>query len=442
MARSKSGGILAAALAALLALSCGKNDPPRPTGGGGGEGAGGSGGHSGPGGSGGGGAGGMGGGGAGGAQEPPHRDTSIYEGRLTWTKRLDSGVYVWDLPRSKLLFRRDAGESGEEGPLVSAPTLSADGSTLAYQIAEDGRWTVELVDLDSGDILPYPHTGLEEDERSEPISPSLSQDGRRVAVARSRPLNGLPLSGKYSIEVWDRDTSATIHLSGGDSLVARPILSADGERVLFLSSDEDGKVELSLAEVEEDAAIERLPLPEGLETSGIASLAAPGALSASADLRWVAISAYSNREPAFFLLDTSAGTSERIDILSVFEVSGNAEFMGGAVEISADGSTLAFSLRYLDHILIGGSLVDTYFGGKVVVAPRSNPAELRVIRSSEVAYTLSGIALSADGSRIAFTDLPGTLWVSGIDGSDPRLVASEDEGLLGSALSGRMYLSF
>src|SRR5690554_4082959 len=52
-------------------------------------------------------------------QEVP-RDTSDYDGLLTWSKATRIGVFVWDLPNSKYAFEYD---EAEDGNYATAPTL-------------------------------------------------------------------------------------------------------------------------------------------------------------------------------------------------------------------------------------------------------------------------------------------------------------------------------
>jgi len=120
----------------------------------------------------------------------------------------DSFVYVWD--RSTRTTTR-VGKG-------SFSTVSGNGRYIAY--LRDG---VIFHDLVTGTTT---NVGLD----SFGASPSMSADGRYVAVASS-------LGGGQSVVVWDRDTGDLTGVPGGTHVGSRPQLSADGRFVTYVSAD-------------------------------------------------------------------------------------------------------------------------------------------------------------------------------------------------------------
>lgn len=429
--------LFGALLAMAFAVSCG---------GGGGSGSGGEGGSGGEaaGGGGGGGAGGQGGGeGSGGEGGGLVRDTSAFEGRLTWSRALRFGVLAWDLPSSELIYKRIPDEEDDKLYLYATPTLSSDGSTLAHAVEHthfmSGNFSqVEIVDLDSGTRLPYTEADLEEFEYRNTSFPSLSGDGRRVAVSEwhaeifDEGFGEMPTDpSQPSIEVWDRDADKRIRITDGDARDTRPILSADGKRVLFVSDRDTEADDLYIADVVENAEVQRLSVYEGTEIANLDLVIQPGRLAASADLRWVAfVATVEEGSWEYFLLDTSTGDIEHIDL--DLGLSDDAIVFRHTIAISADGSTLAYYVQYLD-------LPDSET--LILVAPREDPTAYSVLHSTEMPTVIRAVALSANGSQVAYTR-ESELWISDKEGSKSALVASEDDDWLGAALVGGMSLSF
>lgn len=433
---------LIVAMAAFLSVGCESNDDPGGKGGSGA--AGGSGGTGGVGGS-----GGTGGSGGAGGEEGQAKDTSDYEGRLTWSRAGRLGVFLWDLPTSELLHARKVGklEEDEEFFAYSAPTLSADGTTWAHTVETNFVLTayqshVEIVDVESGEMVRYTDAGLGADEIRHTILPSLSRDGRRVAVAEAHAKlsdDGLPEDGTpLSIEIWDRDADVRIRVTDGPSEDTWPILSADGTRVLFLSDRDERKGDFYLADVEENAALQRLSFKSEPSITDLQMARLPGCLAASADLRWVVFRARAEKENEFFLLDTLDGSVVRLDTRPAGNLSDGAIVMRHAIAISADGSTLAFKMQVLDVPEDGDPIIET----QVFVAPREDLSKATVVRTSQDVSMVHGLALSADGSQLAFSEGTESLWISRADGSNPKIVATKQDDWVGPDFSGSMYLSF
>lgn len=435
-------GLSALIVVAALAVSCGDGGESGagPDGGSGGDG--GRGGTDG----GGGGAGGQGGSGGDGVV----RDTSDYEGRLVWSRAVRFGAFAWDLPSSTLIFERHPEHEANERLMFSSPTLSGDGSTLAFsteQIDFSGTLSqVEIVDLETGVSAPYTDAGLGEDEYRNTMLPSLSHDGRRIAVGAwhaklDEGSPGSPTSpGPQSIEVWDRDTNQRIRVTDDAAHDTLPILSADGMRVLFLSDRDTPDLDLYLADVEEGATLRRVSVYAHPDVAFIPHATNPGRISVSADLRWVVFFAATEGGSAmgFFLLDTESGDVEALEVAPVAELSDDASVLPLAVSVSADGSTLGFVVSYLDY---DEETMDGKNGIQTLVAPRGNPSQRTLINDSPAVLTRA-VALSADGSQVAYTVGEAELWISGADGSNPRQIAFREDDWLGRDLLGTMTLSF
>jgi Tol biopolymer transport system component len=136
-----------------------------------------------------------------------------------------------------------------ESPSFGA-SVSADGASVAFEsfssrlVPEDtnGALDVFVADLPSGSIsrVSLAAAGGQADERS--YSPSISADGRIVAFS-SFATNLVPddTNGLLDVFLRRRDQQTTTRLSvgpdgaQGDGLSFAPVVSADGERVVFSS---------------------------------------------------------------------------------------------------------------------------------------------------------------------------------------------------------------
>lgn len=377
------------------------------------------------------------------------RDTSDYEGRLAWSKATRLGVFVWDLPNSEYVFEYEP----ELGNFATSPSLSADGSTLAYArehsvVLTASLSNVELRDLNTGERVEYTSDGLGPNQIRVTTSPSLSADGKRVAVAEAHAdlvddgLGEMPTNATAaSIEVWDRTTDTRIRVTDGTEVDTLPLLSADGKRVLFISTRDEAKGDFYIGDVEENATVERLSFTSNDNIRDLNMIDIPGRLAASADLTWVVFMAVGQNElrgDNYFLMNTTTGSVEHLDIQpSGFTLSEDALLMRKAVDISADGSTLVFSIHFMD-----ASTTPLLLGQQVLVARRETPTTTTVAVHNDSSALLHGIGISADGSDLAYARSDSELWVSRADGSNPKVVASKKEERVGPDFAGTMTLSF
>lgn len=391
-------------------------------------------------------------------------DTSDYDGLIAWSKVAAFGVYVWDLPKSELVYSHEPQEETTL-TLIGQPTLSRDGSTFAYAHGETiglgGLLLgVSLRDMASGDLIAYPVDDLREDQQRITSQPSLSRDGKIVAVLEQQfdwvesEIGLLPDNETDEIiEVWNRETGERTQITDGTHIDIQPHLAADGSRVLFLSNRGGGKYDFYIADVEENPAVERLTdLGNEPEARGYSSeTASPNHIAVSDDLRYVA---FIGRGPhlgepdnleksatAFFLLDTSTKTLERLDVMPHgITVHEQSLLDMRSVALSGDGSTIAYHLHFtsFDIDRIGSST-------QVLIADRATPSNTRLIEESgegdiDSALDTAGLALSADGSQIAYSFRGSELWIRGSDGSNPAQIVAKEQKRVAHGLA--MDLSF
>jgi hypothetical protein len=353
--------------------------------------------------------------GSGGSDPRVERDTSGYDGLLLWTKGSGFGVMGWDLAGSRLAVSEEVPFDGSDR--LGQPRASADRSTIAlvaYEEIAEGKLlgSVRGVGLGAGGGWRYRTDDLKPNQHRLTQQPWLDSTGNLVAVAESTITKewnedlGMDLyfESPLSIEVWDRSGNQRIRVTEGDSSHSSPMLTADGKTVFFLS-DRDGEVDLYRAEVKEGADVERL---DALAATGVEAIAGTaGGPQISGDGRWlVFVGALGGQRTGAFLLDTPAGGFTRLD-------SGEGSNEGSVenVSISHDGSTLSWTAGCTPTC--SGWIRPTVGGTPHLVV--------------EDVFLTSPLALSPDGSQIAYLSNEGVLLVMRGDGSDPRVVTSADE---------------
>ncbi len=152
----------------------------------------------------------------------------------------------------------------------TAPSISADGSLVAYQSAAtdlvpgdvNGQIDIFVTDLDAGntEIISIDVFGQGADGDS--TSPSISADGRFVAFqSEATDLVFGDSNGQIDIFIWDRQNNNMVRINlneagnqaqGSDSLA--PAISADGKFVAFdsaadnlVANDTNGKIDVFVA---------------------------------------------------------------------------------------------------------------------------------------------------------------------------------------------------
>jgi Tol biopolymer transport system component len=182
-------------------------------------------------------------------------------------------------------------------PIADAPSLSADGRTLAFQSRNASTLSqVYVVDLDT-DTITLASEGFAVDETAQ--YPQISADGRFVAF-QTRVLDADRRGTGYRVHRRDLDTSTTVLVSATAGGVAAdglyPAITADGNLVAFQSDATHYLIDDANGD-ETDIFVKDL-------TSGAVSLVtrdaqgAQGAYNAygaslSADGRWVVFGGYS-----------------------------------------------------------------------------------------------------------------------------------------------------
>lgn len=389
-------------------------------------------------------------------------DTSGYSGRLTWNHGYD-GIFVWDLPTSALIYEERVTREHAENTMLSHPRLSGDGSSLVYvdyeSIFFDTAYArTRFIDLGSRTETAYPTDDLAPNEVRNSDHPTISADARFVAVAEQSAIleDGMPSNPSgVAIEVWDRETGARIRVTDGSHGDRRPMISADGKRVLFLSDRGGYQHDLYMADVEEGAPVERLTdIANDALVSGFTDLTfRPHFHDVSDDLRYFVFAAAgykaddpSSTEGALFLLDTESRAISRIPMPPVANGSGGDLLIVNAatIAISGDGETLAFRISYIitDPDNPGSGI-------EILTAPRDSPQNTSVVWKSDSGSSAArevadsgSIALSYDGSQIAYTRRAEELWINRSDGSDPRKVIHADEKRVAGTILVPTSLSF
>lgn len=356
------------------------------------------------------------------------RDTSGYTGRLAWSRGPRTGVRVWDLEESRTAFQLFPDRDGELMG-YGEPALATDGSTLVYTEFEPYVLTsfftrVHRVDLETEEVVLFPRQGLEDDQIRNTFHPSVDADGSRVAVAASVSEDlgdGLYSNGTLPvILVWDVTDDTVIAVTTDESRARLPRIDGAGETVVFLS-DRDGPWDFYRAPVEPNAPITRLPFSAHPEIRNLDDIEAAGRLSASRDLSKIAFLARTDDGFGVFVLDTESGGIVRLD---------DGEGLVSSVAISGDGEWVAWWSFVIDEENLDMR------GGLHTARSTKDEASVRRIGQS-VAVPL---ALSYDGSQIAWVEGLVELWVSDIGFEDPRQVSGDEEGDVIGLLG--MHLTF
>lgn len=383
-------------------------------------------------------------------------DTSGFDGLLTWTFGSRAGLFVWDLPNSELIFERRGSE--DEAVFPGEPSLSRDGSALAYTAFTPfllatlfGEVTVR--DLETGTEEAYPTTGLSAAHQRDTTNPSISADGRFVAVAEKNFEwvetefgRNIENETERAIQIWDRTSGELTYITDGSFKAYAPRISADGSKVLFLSNQYSA-LDFYMANTSAPFEIERVTTfaDETELNLGSSFSSAPGKISYSDDLRYVAFIAETedSSAQAAFILDTQTKAIERAVIQPIDVTLGeDANVWLRSIAISGDGSTLAYAVYYMDIYVDEGEVITSR---QILRAPRTNPGSTVLIAEDSgitAGMDPSGLALSADGAQIAYSLALEELWVNLIDGSDPRKVISAEQDRVGTDFGLSMSLSF
>ena len=353
-------------------------------------------------------------------------DTSAYNGLIAWTAGIRFGVYVRDLDANTMLFEREPPEDRLE-ELPSQPKLSADGSSLAMSldtaVALSQIGQVHHVDLTTGTVTALPKAIPDSDEERASTHPWPTTDGSTIAYTENRliyddPSAEFPTDNtKGDIGLWTVG-DAPVLLTTDDAADYRPMLSANGAKVVFVSERDDNDGDFYIMNANPGATPTRLRYDNHADIDDAPNFETPGHVDISDNgSKLVYTAGVTEDATGAFLLDTATGNVERIG------TSGDVEY----VAISEDGSTLAFVDLQTSETAI------TY---RLLTAAASDPSSTTVgIETSQKNFF--GLDLSADGSFVAVGqsdfqgDFPGAFHLVLLrpDGSDITLVASEADEL-------------
>ena len=320
-----------------------------------------------------------------------------------------SSLQVRDLNDSSVRTLASPPESAGFVTGLVSPDISADGKWAASLMLFSGTMRLALFDLTTGlsRIVPVTVDGKTMLSFSSP--PSVSGDGRYIAVN----------AGIQEIVVVDTMTGVARKV-GHDQVgtlpagMSRPVISDDGSTLLY-GAVGTGIVSDGIMLMSVNLATSAHTVVNGKADGGNVDVG-PARGQMSADGRYVVfdtlqgkIDSDTNGLRDVYLNDTKTGTLTRIS---------TSAFDSGAPSISADG-------RYISFTNAGGDLYPGA-GGSVMALYRKDmqTGEIIQISAPGTAWTeLSPAQLSADGSRIAFLQRetvsgpqqkPFELWVSRI----------------------------
>lgn len=151
------------------------------------------------------------------------------------------------------------------GSLNLFPNWSADNSKLAFQSMRTGKWEINIYSFIDGTRLPFPLFNTHAN------TPVLSPDGERVVFALSTP------RGDTDLFVSKLDGSDRRNITNNPAIDSSPTWAPDGRHIAFASNRGGGASQIYICDA--DGANVRRPLREGGDADSPAW---------SPDGRWVA----------------------------------------------------------------------------------------------------------------------------------------------------------
>lgn len=354
-------------------------------------------------------------------ENPFKRDTSSHTGTLYWSKPTQSGFAIWDLPNS--VYRWVVTSESVVERQISVPYVAHDADTVAAVVSTpyNALATMPKVHVyamgdETADV--YPDDGLTSDQIRLSSVPTLSADGKTVAVIAktvtfgkdpSVPYEIVVDETKWGVEVWDRTTQSRRTFGSNDD--RWPMVTYDGSAVTFVSfRDGSGgdiyRIDLKGSDVPRRYNVGNHPDLKGVVTENVMP-------QMSGNGEWIVFTGSLNDGgSAAFLLNGTSGDLQRI--------SGDATTIG-SVAISGDGSTIAWSGNKPE---VEQSEDGVRIKNRGVVVRRADVSTPLVV--VEDAALFGPIALNHDGSTVAYmrNDIESTVIAMNANGSDQRVVTT------------------
>jgi Tol biopolymer transport system component/DNA-binding winged helix-turn-helix (wHTH) protein len=361
------------------------------------------------------------------------------------------GVFLWKYLKRPVsepkVVRRIAQVTTWSGLDVN-PSLSPDGSSLAYSSNHDGNFEVYVKPLASGG-----HEIQITSDGEQNFEPAWSPDGQYIAY-HSRNRGGIwvvpALGGNArrltefgSKPAWSRDGSMiafqseapsdlngsaygalppstiwTIQSRGGQAVQvtevgvpagghSSPTWSPDGKRIVFLAYD------TSLAEIWSVSAL-------GGELKQLTTKQLFFDPVYAPDGESVYCVGFSRNLYGLWTIPVAKATGERLG--DAVEVQGAGTQPIRNLSISADGKKIAYSVRSLTSDIWAIAL------SPARGEPASDPSPLMQDRSQRK----TNPAISPDGRKVAFyvwrSGTPGSVWLMGVDGKNPSPLSTVANG--------------
>ncbi len=273
------------------------------------------------------------------------------------------GVLLCDLhdpqPATSVVHDGPGGPALADSQSAYNPVVSADGSSVAYEVVRDGHTSVVVRGPRSTRVaLAGRRAGG--NSYADPFEPGLSGDGTRVVATLTRGRVTDPASGVTAVVVRDLRAGATVLVSRADGHAGAPAdgpsgdgaISPDGRFVAFTSQAPNlggpsGALSLFLRDLDAGRTV-RIPTPGGRALDPVVSR----------DGTAVAFTVDRGGRSRIHVWHAASG---RVDVVS--RASGRSGALGDGrsddASISADGSRVAFTSTA------------TNLGGAVATGPRA-----------------------------------------------------------------------
>lgn len=352
---------------------------------------------------------------------PFKRDTSPHSGTLYWSKPSNSGFAIWDVANS--VYRWSVTSESVVERQISLPHMALESTTVAAVVSTpyNALATMPKVHVyTTGNTAAevYPDDGLTSDQIRLSSAPTLSANGNTVAVIAktvtfgkdpSIPYDIVVEETKWGIEVWDRTSQTRRTFGSNDD--RWPMVNYDGTAVTFLSYRDGTAGDFYRQFLDEPERLHRYNVGSHPELKSIFTEHVIPQMSGHG--AWIVFTGTLHTGgTAAFLLDGTTGDVQRI--------SGDATTIG-SVAISGDGSTIAWSGNKPE---VEASDDGVRIKNRGVVVRRTDVSTPLVV--VEDAALFGPIALNADGSTVVYmsNDIDSSVTAMNPDGSNRRVVTT------------------